>query len=71
MTVVPLRLLLVEDEALIAMMAEDLVEALGHQIVVTAATLGEARAACRDVKFDAALLDVNLNGENSMEIAAH
>ena len=38
MTIVPLRLLLVEDEALIAMMAEDLVEALGHQIVVTAAT---------------------------------
>lgn len=71
MTIVPIRLLLVEDEALIAMMAEDLVEALGHQIVVTAATLGEARAACRDVKFDAALLDVNLNGENSMEIAAH
>lgn len=69
MTIVPLRLLLVEDEALIAMMAEDLVEALGHQIVVTAATLGEARAACRDVTFDAALLDVNLNGESSMEIA--
>ena len=71
MTIVPLRLLLVEDEALIAMMAEDLVEALGHQIVVTAATLGEARAACRDVNFDAALLDVNLNGESSMEIATH
>ena len=71
MTIVPLRLLLVEDEALIAMMAEDLVEALGHEIVVTAATLGEARMACRDATFDAALLDVNLNGESSMEIATY
>ena len=69
MTGISLRLLLVEDEALIAMMAEDLIEALGHEVAVTAATLGEAQAACIDTAFDAALLDVNLNGDSSMAVA--
>lgn len=64
-----LRLLLVEDEALIAMMAEDLLESLGHEVVFTAATLGEALVACTAHSFDAALLDVNLNGESSMALA--
>lgn len=69
MSATPLRLLLVEDEALIAMMAEDLIEVLGHEVVFTAATLGEALAACSGHIFDAALLDVNLNGESSMAVA--
>jgi CheY-like chemotaxis protein len=68
-TGVSLRLMLVEDEALIAMMAEDLIEALGHEIAVTAATLEEALAACANGVFDAALLDVNLNGDSSMAVA--
>ncbi len=62
-------MLVVEDEALIAMMAEDLLEALGHQVVATAATLADAHAACESAAFDAALLDVNLNGDSSMELA--
>ena len=70
MSATPLRLLLVEDEALIAMMAEDLIEVLGHEVAFTAATLGEALAACDGHAFDAALLDVNLNGESSMALAA-
>ena len=70
MTGISLRLLLVEDEALIAMMAEDLIETLGHRVVLTAATLGEGMTACTAHEFDAALLDVNLNGESSMALAA-
>jgi len=70
MTTAPLRLLLVEDESLIAMMAEDLIEMVGHEVVVTAATLEDARVACLAGNFDAALLDVNLNGESSMPLAA-
>ena len=58
MTGVCLRLLLVEDEALIAMMAEDLIETLGHRVVLTAATLGDGMTACTAHDFDAALLDV-------------
>ena len=65
-----LRLLLVEDEAMIAMMAEDMIEGLGHSIVRTAATLADALDACANMEFDAALLDVNLNGDSSMAVAA-
>ena len=64
-----LKLLIVEDEALIAMMAEDMVEGLGHTLVATAATLADARHAIATLDFDAALLDVNLNGDSSMELA--
>jgi CheY-like chemotaxis protein len=68
-TQISLKLLVVEDEALIAMMAEDLLEALGHQVIATAATLADAHHACDAAGFDAALLDVNLNGDSSMELA--
>lgn len=70
MTGISLRLLLVEDEALIAMMAEDLIDSLGHQVVRTASTFAEGQTACAVPDFDAALLDVNLNGESSMALAA-
>ena len=64
-----LRLLLVEDEAMIAMMAEDMIEGLGHRVGHTAATLADALDACATMTFDAALLDVNLNGYSSMPVA--
>ena len=64
-----LRLLLVEDEAMIAMMAEDMIEGLGHSVGHTAATLADALDACATMTFDAALLDVNLNGDSSMPVA--
>lgn len=65
-----LRLLLVEDEAMIAMMAEDMIEGLGHSVVRTAPTVTDALDACATLIFDAALLDVNLNGDSSMPVAA-
>ena len=64
-----LRILLVEDEALIAMMAQDMIESLGHQVVRTATTLAEAHQAVDSCAFDLALLDVNLNGDNSVPLA--
>ena len=65
-----LNILLVEDEALIAMMAEDMIDAVGHSIVRTAATIADAEAAIAEGGFDCALLDVNLNGDSSMGLAA-
>jgi len=64
-----MRVLIVEDEALIAMMAEDMIEALGCTIVATAANVADALEAVDGLTFDVALLDVNLNGANSMGIA--
>lgn len=56
------RILIVEDEALIAMMVEDMLAALGAAVVAAAATLEQALAACESVACDAAVLDVNLGG---------
>jgi two-component sensor histidine kinase/DNA-binding response OmpR family regulator len=55
-----LRVLLVEDEALVAMMiGEDLTE-FGFQVIGPMTTVSEALAAARDQHFDAAVLDINL-----------
>lgn len=64
-----LRVLLVEDEALIAMMAEDMLESMGCAAVTVASSVSEALAALEGGSFDVAMLDVNLNGERSMVVA--
>lgn len=63
------RVLVVEDEAIIAMTAEDMLEELGCTLAGTAATLSEALAAAEKGGFDLALLDINLNGHDSMPVA--
>lgn len=65
-----LRVLLVEDEALIAMMAEDMIVELGHSVAHSCASLAAALDVCATGSFDAALVDVNLAGDNSMPVAA-
>jgi CheY-like chemotaxis protein len=69
-TLAGLRVLVVEDEAIIAMTAEDMIEELGGAIAATASTLAEALAAIDSVAFDIALLDINLNGVESLPAAA-
>ncbi len=64
-----LRILLVEDEALIAMMAEDMLESIGCSAVTVASSVNEALAVLDGGSFDVAMLDVNLNGERSMIVA--
>jgi CheY-like chemotaxis protein len=56
------RVLLVEDEAIIVMLMEDLLEEFGCEVVATAGQLDEAVAAARTGEFDLAFLDVNLRG---------
>ena len=56
------RVLLVEDEAMIAMLVEDMLEDLGHELVTVATRLEEAVAAARDEAVDLAILDLNLGG---------
>jgi DNA-binding LytR/AlgR family response regulator len=65
-----LRVLIVEDEALIAMMAEDMIDSLGCVVAGLAATVGDAQTALVETDFDVAVLDVNLNGNTSMGLAA-
>jgi CheY-like chemotaxis protein len=61
--------LLVEDEPVIAMTAEDMIEELGGAVVATAGTLEEAMQCATELDFDLALLDINLNGTMSTPVA--
>jgi CheY-like chemotaxis protein len=58
-----LKVLLVEDEAMIAMMVEDLLGDLGCQVIGTAGGLAQAFALAERETFDCAVLDVNLGGQ--------
>jgi PAS domain S-box-containing protein len=54
------RVLLVEDEALVAMMIQDTLAELGFQVIGPVSTASGALAAARESHFDAAVLDINL-----------
>ena len=60
-----LRILIVEDEMLVAMNIEDMLTELGHEVVGIASRLEPALALAREGGFDAAMLDVNLAGDRS------
>ena len=63
------RILIVEDETMIAMMVEDFLIELGWDVVGLAGSLDRALAMARDADIDAAVLDVNLNGHLSFAAA--
>ena len=63
------RVLIVEDEAIVAITAEDMLEELGHAVAGVAGSLAEALALVERGGFDLALLDINLNGTQSLPVA--
>lgn len=63
------RLLIVEDEMLVLMLIEDMVEDLGCTSFETAATVEQALDLIRTHDFDAAMLDMNLNGDRTHAVA--
>lgn len=66
----PQRILIVEDEPLIAMMLEDFLDALDRQVAGTADNVAAALELIGQGGCDAAILDVNLRaGEQSWPIA--
>ncbi len=64
------RLLLVEDEPLVAMMLEDVLGEAGYAVVGPIAQLDAALAAAQAEAVDLALLDVNLMGKHVYPAAA-
>src|SRR5882724_8750265 len=64
-----LRLLVVEDEALISLLIEDLVTSLGCILAGTASTVNEALKLIETVPIDGALIDVNLGGEMAAPVS--
>jgi DNA-binding response OmpR family regulator len=66
----PHRILIVEDEPLIAMMLEDYLEMLGKELVGSCDTIQSALATIEDEHPDAVILDINLSGgEKSWPVA--
>lgn len=63
------RVLLVEDEAMVAMMIEDMLCDLGCQVVGPAARVASALALVDAETVDIAVLDVNLGGERVFPVA--
>ncbi|HEY5047071.1 MAG TPA: response regulator [Rhizomicrobium sp.] len=56
------RVLIVEDEALIAFLLEEMIHDLGYEVAAVANSLSKAMAT-EPASFDMAILDVQLNGE--------
>lgn len=63
------RALVVEDEAMIAMLLEDALQELGCMVAVTAAKLDEAVVLAGSAAVDFAILDLNLGGKLSYPVA--
>jgi DNA-binding response OmpR family regulator len=64
-----LRVLVVEDEPVVAMFLEDILQGLGCETVGPAGRLAEGLALAEHEILGAAILDINLVGERSMPIA--
>jgi CheY-like chemotaxis protein len=63
------RVLLVEDEGIVAMVVEDYLNELGYAVVGVAARLESGIQLAQDAAIDVAILDVNLAGKLSYPIA--
>ncbi len=63
------RILVVEDETLILMMIEVMLTDMGCESVTAAATVDKALALIDAQVFDAAMLDMNMNGRTSELVA--
>lgn len=63
------RVLLVEDEAVIAMLMEDMLSELSCDVAETVGELGAAVAAAKTAAIDLAFIDVNLRGSPAWPVA--
>jgi CheY-like chemotaxis protein len=63
------RVLVIEDEMLVLMMIEDMLADLGCKSVAGAATVDKALVLINEQIFDVAMLDMNLNGNDSHVVA--
>jgi len=63
------NVLVLEDEAVIAMMLQDELESLGIHVVGPVSNLASAVTLAETAELDAALLDLNINGAYATEVA--
>jgi len=65
----PARILVVEDEALVALMMQDLLSEAGHEVVGPFGTATDALIALQSDQIDGAVLDINLPGGSVYPVA--
>lgn len=63
------RVLIVEDEMMVLLMIEDMMVDYGCESFASAATISQALEFIYEQSFDAVILDINLNGARSYEVA--
>jgi CheY-like chemotaxis protein len=66
---VKLKVLIIEDESIVAMMIEDLIVDMGHEVVGIAGRLEQAQRLAEELTVDFAIVDVNLNGQHTYPVA--
>jgi CheY-like chemotaxis protein len=64
------RVLVIEDESFVLMLLEDTLAEIGCEVAGTASRVSEALDKVHSLSFDVAILDVNLNGSQTLEVAA-
>lgn len=64
-----LKVLIVEDESLVSMLIEDALADLGCRVVGVASGVDEALDKAATLPLDAAILDVNLHGKQTVAVA--
>ena len=64
-----LRVLVVEDEAMVALLLEEMIAELGYQVVGPVARLGKAVEIASTEMIDAAILDINVDGKEVYPVA--
>ena len=63
------RVLVVEDESMVTMLLQDFLEDMGCEVAGVASRLKEALEKIDALTFDVAILDVNLNGQQTLPVA--
>ncbi len=63
------RVLVVEDEYLIRMLLEDMLDELGYGVAAAVGSLAEAQEHASAGDFSAAILDVNVDGQEIFPVA--
>jgi CheY-like chemotaxis protein len=63
------RVLVVEDDPMVAMLLVDMLDAIGCETVAVASRLEDALEKAQCLSFDLAILDVNLAGANTFHVA--
>jgi len=64
-----LRVLVIEDEAMVAMLIQDTLAEIGCEVIGIASRFNDAIEKAKSLAFDVAILDIDLNGRHTLGIA--